>query len=325
MSTTYAAGEPPRVVSAAARLYAKCLLVGFALLPAYLIAYLWFFSDRGVVFENHAFHEIAIAAATLEGAFVTYVTWVCYRSSGEPLLRWLTLGFLGFAMIYALHGAFTGMAHHNIWLFLLYGPASRFVMSALLLTGLLSYSRPPDRLDKRTSMRTWLPWIVFFLIVNVAVAYIAYSPVAGALGTRLSMEGGALVFSLLNVCLLLARRIRSPLMVIYGVSIMAFALSSLAFILGKPWNHMWWLAHAIFAGRILPAQLRRRAGAADDTLVLGDLQPGRPDEPAVGIDGAYRERAAGTAAHEPEARIHGRDRPDDGRVEPPAVHRAGRA
>ena len=118
-------------------------------------------------------------------------------------------------------------------------------MSILLLTGLLSYSRPPDRLEKRTSVRTWLPWIVFFVIVNVVVAYIAYSPVAGAPGTRLSMEGGALLFSLLNVAVLLARRIRSPLMVIYGVSIMAFALSSLAFILGKPWNHMWWLAHAI--------------------------------------------------------------------------------
>ncbi|OXH88205.1 GGDEF domain-containing protein, partial [Burkholderia multivorans] len=94
MSTTFAAGEPPRVVSAAARIYAKCLLVGFALLPAYLIAYLWFCADPRATFENHAFHEIAIAAATVEGAFVTYVTWVCYRSSGEPLLRWLTLGFL---------------------------------------------------------------------------------------------------------------------------------------------------------------------------------------------------------------------------------------
>jgi hypothetical protein len=68
LSTTYAAGEPPRVVSAAAKLYAKCLLVAFALLPAYLIGYLWFFSDPRVVFENHVFHEFAIAAATLEGA-----------------------------------------------------------------------------------------------------------------------------------------------------------------------------------------------------------------------------------------------------------------
>ncbi|MFP3624890.1 GGDEF domain-containing protein, partial [Burkholderia sp. SIMBA_051] len=78
----------------------------------------------------------------------------CYRSSGEPLLRWLTLGFLGFAMIYALHGLFTGMAHHNIWLFLLYGPASRLVMAMLLLTGLLSYFQSPDRVEKRTRART---------------------------------------------------------------------------------------------------------------------------------------------------------------------------
>src|SRR5258705_12382938 len=43
-------------------------------------------------------------------------------------------------------------------------------------------------------------------------------------------------------------RIRSPLMVIVGVSVTWFALSSLAFVLARPWNHTWWLAHAIFAG-----------------------------------------------------------------------------
>lgn len=248
LSTTSLAGEPPRVVSAVARIYAHGLLIGFALLPAYLIAYLWFFGDPRLTFESPVFHEIAIAGATLEGAFVTYVTWVCYRASGEPLLRWLTIGFLGFGMIYALHGLFTGMAHHNIWLFLLYGPASRLAMSILLLVGLMSYSQPPDRAVKRTSMRTWLPWIVCFAAIDAGVAYIAHSPWAGAPVTRLSMEGGALVVSLLNVGVLLARRIRSPLMVIYGMSITAFALSSLAFMLGKPWSHMWWLAHAIFAG-----------------------------------------------------------------------------
>ncbi|MEF9672586.1 hypothetical protein QNM99_11080 [Pseudomonas sp. PCH446] len=47
--------------------------------------------------------------------------------------------------------------------------------------------------------------------------------------------------------MLLLRRFRSPLMVIFAISVTAFALSSLAFILGRPWNHMWWLAHAIFA------------------------------------------------------------------------------
>lgn len=86
------------------------------------------------------------------------------------------------------------------------------------------------------------------LLNKAAVAGIANSPIAGHLAVRLSMEGGALVFSTLNVAVLLLRRIRSPLMVIFAISVTAFALASLAFILGRPWNHMWWLAHAIFAG-----------------------------------------------------------------------------
>jgi diguanylate cyclase (GGDEF)-like protein len=79
------------------------------------------------------------------------------------------------------------------------------------------------------------------------VGVLAYSPIAGELGVRLSLEGGALVFSVVNLAVMLARRIRSPLMKIFGISVTSFALSSLAFILARPWNHLWWLAHAIFA------------------------------------------------------------------------------
>ena len=50
LSTTSLAGEPPRVVSAVARIYAHGLLIGFALLPSYLIAYLWFFGDPRLTF-----------------------------------------------------------------------------------------------------------------------------------------------------------------------------------------------------------------------------------------------------------------------------------
>ncbi|MFJ2362426.1 GGDEF domain-containing protein [Pseudomonas sp. NPDC087697] len=247
MSNFIATGEPPEAVRLIIKVYASLLLAGFAFIPAYLIGYLFFFQDPTLIFEDHAFHIIAITAATLEGLFVTYVTWRCYQSSGEPLLRWMTLGFLGFVLIYALHGAFTGLAHHNIWLFLLYGPASRLVMAILLLVGMLSYHRPPDAADQRMKPRPWLTWIGLFLLVDLAVAYIANSPIAGTPAVRLSMEGGALVFSTLNVAMLLMRRIRSPLMVIFIISTTTFALSSLAFILARPWNHMWWLAHAIFA------------------------------------------------------------------------------
>ncbi|MHC8362410.1 sensor domain-containing diguanylate cyclase [Pseudomonas sp. LS2P72] len=248
MSNLIASGEPPEAVRLMVKVYAYLLLAGFAFVPAYLIGYLYVFQDPTLIFENHLFHIFAITAATLAGLFVTYVTWRCYQSSGDPLLRWMTLGFLGFVLIYALHGAFTGQAHHNIWLFLLYGPASRLVMSILLLVGMLSYHRPPDAADQRNKVRPWLIWIGLFLLVDVVVAYVANSPIAGNLAVRLSMEGGALILSALTVAILLLRRIRSPLMMIFVVSVTAFALSSLAFILARPWNHMWWLAHAIFAG-----------------------------------------------------------------------------
>jgi diguanylate cyclase (GGDEF)-like protein len=239
--------EPPTTLRFVTQAYASLLLTAFALLPASLIGYLYFYQDPGLKFDDQLFHEIAIAVATLEGLFVTYVTWRCYRSSGEPLLRWLTLGFLGFVLIYALHGAFTGMAHHNIWLFLLYGPASRLVMSILLFVGLLSYNRPPDGVEKRSNAHAWLTWIALFLTVDLAVAWVAYSTYAGHPAVRLSMEGGALFFSALNVAVMLSRRIHSPLMMNFGISVTWFGLASLAFILGQPWNHMWWLAHAIFA------------------------------------------------------------------------------
>src|ERR1700722_861974 len=219
MNTKVMVCAPPDALRLITQAYASLLLIAFALMPAQLIAYLYFYQDPALKFEDHLFHEFAIAVASLEGLFVTYVTWRCYRSSGEPLLRWMTLGFLGFVLIYALHGAFTGMAHHNIWLFLLYGPASRLAMSILLLVGLLSYNQLPNDVEKRSNARAWLMWIGLFLIVDLAVAWVAYSAYAGDPAVRLSWEGGALFFCALNVAALLMRRIRSPLMMIFGISV----------------------------------------------------------------------------------------------------------
>lgn len=239
-------GQPSRTIRLITLWYARLVLAGFALVPAFLIAYLHFFQNPTLKFEDHAFHIIAITVATLGGLFVTYVTWRCYYASGEPLLRWMTLSFLGFALIYALHGAFTGIADDNIWLFILYGPASRLIMAILLLVALLSYGSPPDAADRHMKTSAWLTWIGLFLFVDVAVAGVANLSFAGD-ALSLAMEGGALAISALNVTMLLLRRVRSPLMVIFAISVTAFALASLAFILGSPWNHMWWLAHAIFA------------------------------------------------------------------------------
>lgn len=91
-------------IAIVARLYVLALFGVLAVMPMGLILYLDRFQDPSVLFMDHGFHVIAIAVATLEGLFVSYISWRCYQKSGEPFIRWLTLGFLGFTVVYAPHG-----------------------------------------------------------------------------------------------------------------------------------------------------------------------------------------------------------------------------
>ena len=278
------------------RVYASMLLILFALGPAYLIAYLFVFQDPALKFENHTFHEIAIAAATLEGLFVAYVTWRCYQSSGEPLLRWLTLGFLGFVLIYALHGAFTGMAHSNMWLFLLYGPASRLAMSILLFAGLLSYNRPPDAVGRR-SAQTWLADVD--------------RPVPGDRPgccrcrefSHRGRPGGATIDGGGRAHLLHGQRHRP--------AVTADSLAAdgdfrhfgdvLRAVVARVHSGAAVESHVVarprdFCRGIFSAQLRHCSGFPYDALILDHLQPGRIDGPAGRGDGPHGKHVAGTAA-----------------------------
>lgn len=233
----------------ATRLYERLLQLMFALVPSAAIAYLYFYQFPDLCETHHGFHEMVIGLAILVGCFVSYVTWRCYLSSGEPFLRWLTLGFLGFTIIYAPHGFFTPLAEEQLWLFIIHGPASRLVMLACLLVGLCCYGQ--DAHDPELRRDGWLGWIALFLGINMLLALIAWTPLGqDGLGTaiRVGMEGGALLLGLLGVGVILLRRIQAPLIQAYAISLLIFVQSSLAFMLAKPWNHMWWLGHAIFAG-----------------------------------------------------------------------------
>lgn len=233
------------------RHYVQLLHVLFAFSPSVAILYLAEFQTPGLRYENHVFHETAIGLAITASLFVTYITWRCYRESGEPLLRWLTLAFLGFSLVYAPHGIFTALAHEYPLLFLLYGPASRLVMNACLLVGILHHGRPTDTPATRNSRRFWLGWTTAFLLADLLVAWLALSSAARALDLRLAFEWSALGFALGGLFLMLRRNARLPLLAIYALAMAMFAQSSLSFIVAQAWNHQWWLAHAISAAGFL--------------------------------------------------------------------------
>ncbi|ALP54440.1 hypothetical protein Tel_15510 [Candidatus Tenderia electrophaga] len=227
--------------------YTYLLLGLFGSAPMLALTYLEINRQPGLLYEHHGFHIIAISIAIAIGAFITFVTWRCYADSGEPFLRWLTLGFLGFTLIYAPHGLFTPLAHQNPWLFLLYGPASRVVMAACFLTAMFHYAAA-DAPSKRWRPRTWLIAIAIFIGIDLVIGLLAISPLRAAAWLRLSMEYTAIGLFVIVIAWLITQRIRNPLMVMYAVSMAWFAQSSLAFSLDTAWSHQWWLAHVIFAG-----------------------------------------------------------------------------
>ena len=236
---------PPSNFRTLTKGYAALLLMLVGLVPAFAIIYLQIFQTPPLRFEHHGLHEIAIGISLLQSGFIAYVTYRCYLHTKEVFLRWLTLGFLGFAVVYGLHGVFTRFAHDHVMLFILYGPASRLVMAGCLLAGLVAYGRQEKSAVQEQSKRFWLAWLGAFAVIDCLVFPLAYSDWA-----RLSqwvMEIAAMGIMLGCALIIFVRRIRSPLMMVYALSVMFFAQSSFAFLLGPAWNHMWWLAHAIFA------------------------------------------------------------------------------
>jgi diguanylate cyclase (GGDEF)-like protein len=229
------------------RTYQALLRLGLALTPFLAIAYLQLFQHPVLSFRNHAVHELAIAVSTLLSGFITYVTWICYRSSGEVFLRWLVLGLLGFTLLYALHGLFTGVSERHPHLFAIYGPVSRLAMAACCLVAMRRFGVPAE--DPAYGGLGWFWWTglgVFATAAVLAGVGALFLPDWMSLA-RQAVETLAMLGSALAIIAFQVRPTRSPLMLAYAFSLALFAQSSLSFLLASEWSHQWWLAHAIFA------------------------------------------------------------------------------
>jgi diguanylate cyclase (GGDEF)-like protein len=236
---------PNKSVLKLTHLYEYLLLLLVALIPMLLIWYIYQFQNPALRFVDYRIHEYVIGIAILQSSFISYVTWRCYLSSGEPLLRWLTLSFLSFTLIYMPHGFFTPFCEQNMALFLLYGPASRLVMASFLLAGLVEYGNPPHDPQQRAKTSFWLAWIGVFLLLDVLVAWVATMPGLALQPVRLSLEISALVLLVCGISLIVIKKLRNYIMIFYAVSLAYLAESSQAFVIAAAWNHMWWLAHFI--------------------------------------------------------------------------------
>jgi PAS domain S-box-containing protein len=221
--------------------------LGFMALPAGLVAYLSFFQTPPLIFRHFLFHEVAIGVSIVLSLFAGWVAWRCYQASGEPALRWMTLAFVGFAVVYAPHGVLTRHSGHDLWMFILFGPASRVVMCAFLLVALLRLGAPADAAPRRGMPVRWLPWLAAIIGVDGLVWALASSAAASEFMVRAGQEGVTMALSLAGIAVIRLRGLRSSMMWLYQLALASFATSAFAFLLTSAWTHLWWLAHGVFA------------------------------------------------------------------------------
>ncbi|WP_089715189.1 GGDEF domain-containing protein [Halomonas daqiaonensis] len=239
-------GKPDAFIRRLTGIYQRLLVLLVALLPLMMISYLELFQDPKLLFEAYGLHEVASLLAIALGAFVTYVTWRCYLASGEIFLRWLALAFLGFTLVYLPHGLFTRFSDDMMALFLAYGPASRLAMAICLLVALKRFGKPVRPSESRRRPTTWGMAVGIFLAIDLGLAAFFLIPMVSAKSVIPVMEALALALFLAGIIVTALRRIRLPLMIIYLLSLAAFAQASIAFLISDPWSHLWWLAHVIF-------------------------------------------------------------------------------
>ncbi|MBA1146490.1 diguanylate cyclase [Ectothiorhodospiraceae bacterium WFHF3C12] len=226
------------------QLYGWAVIAGFSLLPMGLLVYVahW---QPDTLLVRHGLHEIAIGAAVVVGGFVSYVTWRCYRYSGEVFLRWLTLGLAGFTLLYFVHGVLTEAADTHIQVFLNFGIVARLVLMVCLMVGALRYRAPADPPERREARGLWLAGFGALAVLGVAVALFSQSALAEQAWPRIVAELFTIACGCIALTVQLLRGDASPLMSFYVIALALLAQSSVAFLMSAPWNHIWWLAHLI--------------------------------------------------------------------------------
>lgn len=270
--------------------YKRLVLTLATFLPLLGIGVFSLISDPAEKFHYHAFHEVAISIAIIMSIFVAYVAYQNYEKNPNPFFYFIALAYLGFAIVYAPHGAFTRMANHNLPLFLVFGPASRLTMSAYLLIGLLKFNPVSNTIDKKNSRRPLWRHILFLFGVLVFLFILASTVKLNVIHIK-SIEAASLALSCTALLRMMFLPVRSLLMRFHLVAQLLFAQASIAFLLSMPWNSLWWFAHAISAAGFITLgyaivhcyEMTRSFDAVYDELVLHSILDNIIENSPVGI------------------------------------------
>lgn len=120
--------------------------------------------------RHYILHYVMVAAATMLGGLFTFTAYRGFLADHSGFHYYLMLAFLAETLLYALHGVFTHWSDTEPLLFLLFGPASRLAMAALLLAAIFALNSGARQAAGKTNLRLWVLAVVVLACAIAAFA-----------------------------------------------------------------------------------------------------------------------------------------------------------
>lgn len=244
--------KPEKILRFLCRTFSCLSLIALVGLPTAFLAAFLLFGNHTETYILHSFHIIVVFGASTFAAFLSFVARACYRATGRLLLHWVSLAFLGFGIIYVVHGLLTPWSSQHMITFLIFGPVSRLVMIIFLLLGVKSELKVNKQDISQADLNELIAskpntLLLYASALALLVCILALVGSFVSINALRAIEALAFALSLLTIVLMWRLSNWSLLMRFHLLGLSFLAQASLIFVFSAPWNALWWFAHGVSA------------------------------------------------------------------------------
>ena len=223
----------------------QAVLVGLTMLfPSAMIAYMFYNGGDRMILELPWAYTLLSAIVAAVAWIVTAIAYSCYRSTGEPAMRYIVWGLLGLVIVEASRV----IVPYDVFYTFGLGSESRAFFALMLVCALFHWR--PNR-DGVQNVSWWpsvlKPWVFLAAGQAAIVGLVFLNPI------RPGVIFNAIAILVCLVGLMQTYRLapgNRPMFLFIGTLLLICQISA-CFLIGHRWSHVWWLGHLLFLVAIL--------------------------------------------------------------------------
>jgi len=224
----------------------QTVLIGLSVLfPSVMIGYLHFNGGETIFVHAVSVYDSLAIGITVVCGIIIVIAFACYKSSGEPAMRYILWGLLGQGLSFCLRPFLTSEIYYKIGL----GSEPRAFFSLMLLFALFHWRnthKSPQDISWKNSI--FKPWLLLMMGQALVIYIVGLNP-----WYRPGVFFNAFTLLLTIPALIQLYRLmpaNRPIYVCVGILLLN-AQISMALAVTAQWSQVWWLGIILFMISIL--------------------------------------------------------------------------